>query len=35
MRTFVTRCCVGDNFETLGEGNGKKVGQMKNLVSFW
>lgn len=25
MRTFVTRCCVGENFETFGEGNGKKV----------
>jgi hypothetical protein len=25
MRTFVTRCLVGEKFETVGEGNGKKV----------
>ena len=25
MRTFITRCMVGDKFETTGEGNGKKV----------
>lgn len=25
MRTFVTRCQVGDKFQTIGEGNGKKV----------
>lgn len=26
MKTFVTRCRVGETFETNGEGNGKKVG---------
>ncbi|XP_046673659.1 double-stranded RNA-binding protein Staufen homolog 2-like isoform X3 [Homalodisca vitripennis] len=29
MRTFVTRCCVGDNFETMGEGNGKKISKKR------
>ncbi|XP_054267450.1 double-stranded RNA-binding protein Staufen homolog 2-like isoform X2 [Macrosteles quadrilineatus] len=29
MRTFVTRCCVGENFETLGEGNGKKISKKR------
>lgn len=25
LRTFVTECRVGDQFKTIGEGNGKKV----------
>lgn len=25
LRTFVTECRVGDQFKTMGEGNGKKV----------
>lgn len=29
MKTFVTRCRVGDNFETTGEGNGKKVSKKR------
>lgn len=32
MRTFITKCCVGESFETLGEGNGKKVGC--NLLQY-
>ncbi|KAL1109942.1 hypothetical protein AAG570_014099, partial [Ranatra chinensis] len=29
MRTFVTRCVVGDKFETTGEGNGKKISKKR------
>lgn len=29
MKTFVTRCCVGDKFETTGEGNGKKISKKR------
>lgn len=29
MKTFVTRCRVGENFETTGEGNGKKVSKKR------
>ncbi|KAK9504760.1 hypothetical protein O3M35_008951 [Rhynocoris fuscipes] len=29
MRTFVTRCQVGDKFQTIGEGNGKKVSKKR------
>ncbi|KAF6213477.1 hypothetical protein GE061_011197 [Apolygus lucorum] len=29
MRTFVTRCTVGDKFESIGEGNGKKVSKKR------
>ncbi|XP_075233577.1 double-stranded RNA-binding protein Staufen isoform X2 [Lycorma delicatula] len=29
MRTFVTRCRVGDSFETTGEGNGKKISKKR------
>ncbi|XP_014252626.1 double-stranded RNA-binding protein Staufen homolog 2 isoform X2 [Cimex lectularius] len=29
MRTFVTRCSVGENFESIGEGNGKKVSKKR------
>lgn len=25
LRTFITECRVGDQFKTIGEGNGKKV----------
>lgn len=29
MRTFVTRCQVGDKFQTIGEGNGKKISKKR------
>ncbi|BES91831.1 Double-stranded RNA Hypothetical protein motif [Nesidiocoris tenuis] len=29
MRTFVTRCTVGDKFESIGEGNGKKLSKKR------
>lgn len=35
MRTFVTKCSVGDSFETMGEGNGKKVSYRQVMLVIY
>lgn len=35
LRTFVTECRVGDQFYTVGEGNGKKVSSGRDSSILW